>query len=60
MPENEDAVSPAEAQQDVKANDAKASTANASDELTAGDLDAVAGGTTRDGKGGLIVDPLKN
>jgi hypothetical protein len=60
MPENKDAASAAEAQQDVKASDAKASAAKASDELTATDLDAVAGGTTRDGKGGLIVDPLKN
>jgi len=51
-------------QQDVaKASDAKAEatgTATASDELVDEELDAVAGGTTRDGKGGLIVDPLKN
>jgi hypothetical protein len=57
MPEHEEAASAAEAQQDVKASDAKASAAKASDELTAGDLDAVAGGITRDGKGGLSEDP---
>jgi hypothetical protein len=64
MPENKEATPATEALQDVaKASDAKAeatSTAKASDELTEDDLDAVAGGTTRDGKGGLIVDPLKN
>ena len=53
-----------EAQQDVaQASDAKAEasgTAKASNELSEDDLMAVAGGTTRDGKGGLIVDPLKN
>ena len=64
MPENKEATPAAEALQDVaKASDTKAeaaSTAKASDELSEEDLDAVAGGTTRDGKGGLIVDPLKN
>ena len=60
-----EAKTPAEAAQleAAKASDAKAEaigTAKASDELADEDLDAVAGGTTRDGKGGLIVDPLKN
>ncbi len=61
MSENEEAKIPAaEAQQDVKASDAKAEatrTANASDELTEDDLEKVAGGITRDGKGGLITRP---
>jgi hypothetical protein len=64
MPENKEATPATEAQQDVaKASDAKAEasgTAKASNELSEDDLMAVAGGTTRDGKGGLIVDPLKN
>ena len=59
MSENEEAKIPAaKAQQDVKASDAKAeatSTAKASDELTGDDLETVAGGITRDGKGGLIT-----
>ena len=64
MPENKEATPATEAQQDVaQASDAKAEasgTAKASNELSEDDLMAVAGGTTRDGKGGLIVDPLKN
>jgi hypothetical protein len=63
MLENEDAAPAAEAQQDVKVSDAKAeatSTANVSDELSGDDLEAVAGGITRDGQGGLILDPAKN
>ena len=62
MPENKEATPATEAQQDVaKASDAKAEaigTAKASNELSEDDLEAVAGGTTRDGKGGLIVNPL--
>ena len=47
MPENEEAAPATEAQQDAKASDTKAeatSTANASDELSEVDLEAVAGG----------------
>jgi hypothetical protein len=59
MPEHEEAAPTAEAQQDVaQPTDAKAeatSTAKASGELSEDDLDAVAGGITRDGKGGLIT-----
>jgi len=58
-----DAKTPADAaQQDVKASDAKTespNTAKASDELSGDDLEAVAGGISRDGQGGLILDPVK-
>ena len=50
-------------QDEAKASHAKpdpTGAAKASDELSEDNLEAVAGGTTRDGKGGLIVDPLKN
>ena len=64
MPENKEATPAAETQQEAaQTSDAKAEasgTAKASNELSEDDLMAVAGGTTRDGKGGLIVNPLKN
>jgi hypothetical protein len=51
MPENEEAVPAAEAQQEAAhTSDTKAeatSTAKASDELSEGDLEAVAGGSAR-------------
>jgi|GEM_PF-5418101 len=59
MPENEEVAKATVAQQDVaKAIGTKAeaaATATAGDELSEEDLEAVAGGITRDGKGGLIT-----